>query len=133
MIRCQPEAAGVLAKPFHFDRRGDLGLNGEKTTLKPVFFRENNEICVTYLREYINAGHAYDDVPSLRSEQARALNALDDLLSDSSLRVEGYLNPGEVALVNNKRILHGRTTFEDDPESRQQRLLLRSWIRKRYA
>jgi hypothetical protein len=131
LIHSQPTAAGILAKPFHFDRRGDLGPNGEKTVLKPVFFRENDEICVTYLREYINAGHAYDESPILTTHQVQALDALDDLLSDSSLRIEGYLNPGEVALVNNKHILHGRTTFVDDPESRQQRLLLRSWIRKR--
>ena len=131
LIHRLPEAAGVLAEPFHFDRRGDFGPNGEKTVVKPIFFREEDKICVTYLREYVNAGHAYDDIPSLTVRQVQALDALDDLLSDSSLRVEGYLNPGEIVLVNNKRILHGRTTFEDDPESSQQRLLLRSWIRKR--
>jgi alpha-ketoglutarate-dependent taurine dioxygenase len=133
LIHSQPEAVSILEQPFHFDRRDNRGRHGEKTALKPVFFRENNEICITYLREYINAGHAYDGIPSLRSEQVRALDALDDVLSDSSLRVEGYLNPGEVVLVDNKGILHGRTTFEDDPESGQKRLLLRSWIRKRYA
>jgi hypothetical protein len=36
--------------------------------------------------------------------------------------------PGDIQLINNHVIYHGRTPFEDDSASGQDRLLLRLWL-----
>jgi hypothetical protein len=123
-----PESVAILCRPFHFDRRGDLGPRGEKTVVKPVFFRSGTSICATYLREYINVGHSHPEVPDLTGEQVAALNALDAKLQDRCLSVEGYLDPGDAIFINNLRLFHGRTMFGDHPEPNKKRLMLRTWI-----
>lgn len=127
-----PGSLATLRQPFHFDRRGDLGPNGERTIAKPVFFRSGTTICATYLREYINIGHSHPEVPDLTGEQVAALNTLDATLQDPSLKVEGYLNPGEAIFINNLRLFHGRTMFEDHREPDKKRLMLRTWISARH-
>lgn len=127
-----PRSLAMLRQPFHFDRRGDLGPNGERTVVKPVFFESGTNICATYLRDYVNIGHSHPEVPDLSEEQVAALNALDAVLQDSHLKVEGYLNPGEAVFINNLRLFHGRTMFEDHPEPDKKRLILRTWISARH-
>lgn len=121
-----PQVIEVLQQPFYFDRREGLG----KTAVKPVFFCENEDIAISYLREYIDAGHSYENVPALTPKQLAALDELDSVLADTSLRITGYLTPGDIIFVNNKRIIHGRTTFEDAPEPEKKRLFLRVWLKK---
>jgi alpha-ketoglutarate-dependent taurine dioxygenase len=121
-----PKVIEVLQRPFHFDRREGLS----ETAVKPIFVLENKDITISYLREYIDAGHSYENVPSLTPEQLDALEALDTVLADTSLRVTGCLAPGDIIFVNNNRIIHGRTTFRDAQEPEKKRLLLRVWLRK---
>lgn len=126
----------VLYQPFHVDLRGDVGQDGKKTATKPIFFPRGDDIGATYLRHYVNAGHEYDDVPDLTTEQCAALDALDEILSDSSIIAEFDLSAGEIILVNNFVLFHGRTGFRDsersasNPENRK-RLLHRTWIKYR--
>lgn len=133
LLEHAPEVVEVLNQPFHFDRRGDLGPNGEKTAVKPVFFREGNDIGVTYLREYIETGHSHEGIPNLTSYQKKALDALDEILADPSFHVRGFLNPGDIIFVNNKRIIHGRTSFKNGLDESQTRLLLRMWLQRHSA
>jgi hypothetical protein len=127
-----PTSLATLCQAFHFDRRGDPGPNGERTVAKPVFFRSGTSICATYLREYINIGHSYPEVPDLTGEQVAALNTLDAVLQDPRLKVTGYLEPGEAIFINNLRLFHGRTMFDDHPEPEKKRLVLRTWISARH-
>ena len=38
------------------------------------------------------------------------------------------MQPGDVLLASNHTIMHGRTEFEDPPESEYRRLMLRLWL-----
>jgi hypothetical protein len=129
LARHSPELSRALLRPFHFDRRGDVGADGSSTVEKPVFFEGRDGLHVTYLREYIEVGHRHDHVPDLTATQRAALDALDTELSNPELIIEGFLDPGDVLVLNNQRILHGRTEFEDGPDPSMKRLLLRMWLR----
>jgi alpha-ketoglutarate-dependent taurine dioxygenase len=129
--RLDPSALKVLRHPFHFDRRGDERDGEAPTTVKPVLFEdEDGRICVTYLRRYIEVGHSRPEVQDLTDEQIAALDAFDTLLGDQSLVMEDRLAAGELALIDNKRTLHGRTEFVDHPEPSRHRLLYRAWIKR---
>jgi alpha-ketoglutarate-dependent taurine dioxygenase len=118
----------TLMQPFHFDRRGDERTGEAPTTEKPVLFRQQDgRIGITYLRSYIVAGHGHANVPSLSSDQIRALDALDAVVMDPRYIYEDFMRPGELAIFDNCHVLHGRTSFEDDRGA--ERLLFRTWIR----
>lgn len=125
-----PELVRVLREPFHFDRRGDPGPDGSLTVAKPIFFDRGGRLHVTYLREYVEIGHGHEDVADLTAMQRAALDALDAELDDPDLIVQGYLEPGQILVIDNQRILHGRTAFEDGPDPANKRLLLRMWLRR---
>lgn len=129
-LREYPDVGSVLAEPFHFDRRGDEPAGEHPTTLKPVVFRaRDGRPAVTYLRKYIEVAHARPDVPNLTVEQRRALDVFDAILADPTLVIQDTLRPGELAIFDNLRVLHGRTEFVDPPGGRRGRLLYRTWIR----
>jgi alpha-ketoglutarate-dependent taurine dioxygenase len=121
-------AVATLHDPFHFDRRGVPGPRREATVVKPVFWHEDSRLCVTYLRGYIDRGHEQLAAPPLDAAQVAALDLMDALLDEPDLVVAGRLRPDDLVVVDNRSILHGRTTFEDDPGD-DGRLLLRAWLR----
>lgn len=123
-----PAAASTLHRPFHFDRRGVVGPRGERTVAKPVFWHEGGRLCVTYLRGYIERGHEHPDLPPLVASQIAALDEMDALLADPRMVVAGVLRAGDVVVLDNRAVLHGRTTFVDAPGV-PGRLLLRAWLR----
>ncbi|MBQ0825161.1 TauD/TfdA family dioxygenase [Streptomyces tagetis] len=127
----RPGVLDTLRGPFHFDRRGDESPGEGPTTPKPVLFDDGEGgLGVTYLRQYIEAGHAHPGVPGLTAAQSAALDALDELLADPSLITEDVQRPGELVLFDNHRLLHGRTEFTDHTDADRSRLLFRTWIRR---
>jgi alpha-ketoglutarate-dependent taurine dioxygenase len=42
------------------------------------------------------------------------------------------LRPGEMQFINNYHVLHGRTSYEDDPATGHKRHLKRLWLSTRY-
>ena len=57
-----------------------------------------------------------------------ALNLFDTTSSDVDLTVTHTLEPGELLVLNNYRVLHARDDYEDWPERDKRRKLLRLWL-----
>jgi hypothetical protein len=129
MLTRSPELLASLYDDFYWDRRGDLGPDGQRTCIKPVFSYDSNRgLQCSYLRKYIEQGHKLAGVP-LSARHAAAFDAFDALLDERSpLIVGGYLKPGQMLISNNLRTLHGRTGFEDHDDPNQHRLMLRTWV-----
>lgn len=83
---------------------------------------------INYLRQYIDSGHTTPGVPGLSAEQIAALDAMDEVLTDTSLYRFARLNSGQLMVINNRRLVHGRTDFTDSEAPERRRLLLRTWI-----
>lgn len=128
VTRLSTETLAVLHRPMQFDRRGDEKPGEPASIGKPVLFLEDGSTCVTYFRRYIEIGHARSE--PLTREQRRALDAFDRAVLHRGAVRELKMRPREVLFVHNKRFLHARTAFEDDPVA--PRLLLRTWIRLRH-
>ena len=60
--------------------------------------------------------------------QIKALNLLTDIIAKSTATQRVMLNPNELIIIDNKRLLHGREAFEDTS-----RHLLRVRLRERPA
>jgi alpha-ketoglutarate-dependent taurine dioxygenase len=128
IARLGDDDVAALRSDFHFDRREDT--DEDPTVVRPVLSQGPGGTRICYLREYIELGHEHDHVPPLTAEQRRALDALDALLDDESLQTRVRLEPGELAFIDNRTLLHGRTAFEDDSDPDRKRLMLRTWIHR---
>ena len=122
-----PAALATLAAPFHVDRRGGIRAGEAPTVQFPVLQMHDGELLVRYLRFWIEAGHDKAGQP-LTIAQKTALDVLDEILNRPDLRVEFDLKPGDMYFINNRWILHNRTAFEDHPELKRRRHLVRLWL-----
>jgi alpha-ketoglutarate-dependent taurine dioxygenase len=123
----QPEVLDALRLPVHFDTRDDQTPGVPRTVRRPILDTVDGTARIHYLREYIDSAYRRLEVPPLSAQQAGALKVLDTLLDRTDLQARRRLRPGEMIVVNNRSVIHGRTAFpaELGPGGR---LLLRSWI-----
>ena len=128
LVEKAPESLGRLYRNFHWDRRGDLGPNGEETFEKPIFSYQNKTLTCEYLRRYIDDGYKKAGVVQTEEDVA-ALDSIDSVLYDDSIAYNILMKPGQLVISTNYYTLHGRTSFEDFDDQDSKRLLLRTWIK----
>lgn len=131
-LQGHPDIIDTLKGEFHFDSRDTSG-RGPRTVPRRILEAVAGRTSVNYFREYIESGHAVDGVPTLTDAQRAALDTVDELLADTGLRHYRRLERGELIIINNRRLLHGRTEFTDHQDPEPRRLLLRTWIHARPA
>jgi len=126
-LRSTPSIVRTLTQEFHFDTR-DPDPGKPQTVPRRVIEETEQGLSINYLREYIDSGHRSSGVPPTTPERKAALDRMDEVLADAKLHRFARLEAGELMLINNRRVVHGRTDFTDDPDSPGGRLLLRTWI-----
>ena len=65
-------------------------------------------------------------MPRLTSEQSELLDLIDATADQLALNMD--FQPGDIQLLKNSTILHGRAAFEDWDDPARRRHLLRLWI-----
>ena len=121
--RKKPKISKTLQENFFFERRG---FNFKKNNIlkKPIF--ENNKVfSMRYLKEYILTAYKILN-KNMTKEQLSAINFLDKLLYSKKFQTRFKLNEGEIIIINNKVLAHGRTSFTIN-ESKP-RKILRVWF-----
>ena len=118
----------MLYEQFHFDKRGEYESNESSTVFEPIFAYNDIQLKVRYLRDYINDGQKIQDIP-LSKEQNEALDCLDKIIHDENLAVSYELKQYDMVFLNNGRVMHGRTSFEDFEDVEKKRLMIRTWIK----
>ncbi len=123
-----PDLAAELYADLPYDFRGEQPPGGRGWYTMPVFSRHRDRLFVRYIRPYVEASQRHDDAPRITDAQREAMDAFDALLGDRSRRVEMRLQPGDVQIVDNYHVLHGRRAYVDDPGSGRVRWLKRLWL-----
>ena len=118
----------MLYEQFHFDKRGEYESGESPTVFEPIFTYNGNQLKLRYLRDYINDGQKIQDKP-LSKEQNEALDCLDKIIHDENLAVSYELKQYDMVFLNNGRVMHGRTSFEDFEDVEKKRLMIRTWIK----
>jgi hypothetical protein len=136
-----PAVLEVLAGNFWWECRG---FSDDFFEAPVLFYGPQGEPRFRYLREYLESAHRRRGVP-LRDEQLWALDSLDSVLELSELQFRCTLKPGEILVIDDLQIFHGRTSFSDffdalpgepgpgAPERPPRRCFDRLWISKRAA
>ncbi len=116
----------ILTKKFYFEKRGFSKEKGKSVLAKPIFKKDKNKITFRYLREYIESGYKLKK-KKLTNNQIKCLNYLDNLLLSKKFSVNFKLNKGDLLILNNNYVAHGRTKFA--LEKNNSRQLIRVWVK----
>jgi hypothetical protein len=134
-----PRVLEVLARDFWWECRG---FSDDFFRAPVLFFGADGGPRFRYLRDYLESAHRRRGAP-LDEEQLWALDALDSALELSELQFRCTLAPGEILVLDDLRMFHGRTSFSDfleapppdreAPGAPSRRCFERLWISKRAA
>jgi hypothetical protein len=126
MLARRPDLLRAMYQDFYRSTLGDeVGAETPYYPL-PVFAQRDGHFTSHFSNTYIEQAQRFPEVPRLTAAQKEALVMLGDLAE--ALCFEMPLEPGDLQLLNNHVIYHGRTAFTDDAGSRQDRLLYRLWL-----
>ncbi|MFT7649527.1 MAG: hypothetical protein ACI8Y4_004288 [Candidatus Poriferisodalaceae bacterium] len=126
MLRRRPDLAHVLLEPYFRSRHGEESDSADAVYPLPVFGLRDSQFTSHFSLTYIEAAQTVDGVPKLTKAQEEALTLLLELAAE--LAFEMILEPGDIQFLNSHVTYHGRTPFEDDPDSERSRLLMRLWL-----
>ena len=122
----RPDDLAFLYRAFHHDRTSELR-PGEAPTLSAPVFRFDKDLTARYMRFYLDKGHETAELP-LGPDVVGALDALDEVMSRPELQITFDMQRGDIQLLNNRFVLHSRTSFEDHPEPERRRYYARLWL-----
>jgi hypothetical protein len=112
---------------FYRDHQEYQAADAAATNFRPVFAWDGR------LRTRFNARHivrGYEKTGrALDPEGARAVRLMDEFLGDPAHRLDLWLERGQIQVLNNRVIVHGRTPYEDQEEPELRRHLVRLWLR----
>ena len=130
LLASHPDYLEPLYQGFHFDLRGEgsTGDPDEITYCKvPVFSYYAGRLNCRFNQRTIEDGMRKAGMP-LAGKALAAVRAVGELARRPDLCYPMEFQPGDIQLLNNHSILHGRRAFEDFAEPGRRRLLLRMWI-----
>jgi len=127
----RPELAPLLFDPFHFDRNEEQREGEAPTFQLPICHWDGERLRTFYIGWYIRDAQRHASVPRLEPAQRELLDLIDALAADPELRLDMDFRPGDVQLLKNSSILHGRAEYEDWDEPERKRHLLRLWVSAR--
>ena len=118
----KPTICKTLQEKYLFERRG-FNYSNKNIFKKPIFENKKN-FSMRYLREYIITAYktVNEEIPS---DKFKAMNYLDKLLYSKKFQKKFKLKEGEIVIINNKSLAHGRTSFAIN--QLKPRKILRVW------
>jgi len=126
MLGRRPDLVALLLQDYHRSREGEEVGGERRTYALPVWGIRDGRFTSQYSRTFVEAAQRLPGVPKLSAAQDEALDLLAELAE--ALCYEMTLIPGDLQLLNSHVTYHARTAYEDDPASRQDRLLYRLWL-----
>ncbi|MCC3768356.1 TauD/TfdA family dioxygenase [Streptomyces sp. UNOC14_S4] len=125
------ELLGLFYRGFVYDRRTEEGSQELPYYRNAVYGWFDGQLsCRFYMTHYIESAVAHTGIP-LSDVERYALRLFQDIAARDEHRVEMTLRPGDLQLLNNNVLVHGRSAYEDEPGRRRD--LLRLWLNTRSA
>ena len=125
LLRRRPEWVDRLYEPLMMDTKGEGGVR--YLPVRPCRF-DNGHLRTFYHTDYFRSAVSFAGEPLLSVEDRAVLDLYNEIASSPDLYLDMHLEPGDVQLLSNHTVLHARTDYEDHPEPKRRRHLLRLWI-----
>ncbi len=126
ILRRRPDLHALLCQPIPRSRFGEEA-GGEHVVYElPIFGVREGKSTSHFSLTYIENAQMLPWARKLTATEHEAIRMLMDVTE--ALCFEMRFAPGDIQLLNNHVIYHGRTAFQDDASSGQDRLLMRLWL-----
>ena len=123
----RPDLHALLCRDYWRSRPEDEeGIRADRVFALPVFGVRDGKITSQYSRTYVEQAQEVDGVPRMTAAQDEALDLLAEIAEESCLHAP--FAPGDLQLLNNHVVYHGRTAYADDRAAGKTRCLLRIWL-----
>ena len=128
MLRRRPDLLALLYEPYYHARTAwETGEENSYYAL-PIFTYYKKYFSMRYLRHFIKVAQDIPGVPKLTDTQIEALNFLESIANDPEFCADMEFEVGDIQFLNNFVSLHSRAGYEDYPDLRLKRHLLRLWL-----
>jgi hypothetical protein len=126
ILKRRPDLHALLCKPIPRSRFGEEA-GGEHVVYDlPVFGVRDGKLTSHFSLTYIENAQMLPGVRRLTDAEHEAIQMLMDVAEE--ICFEMRFAPGDMQLLNNHVIYHGRTAFKDSVSTGQDRLLMRLWL-----
>lgn len=122
----RPDLLEVLYQDFWRSRLGEESKDAASVYPLPIFGLREGKLTSHFSLTYIKAAQLVPGVPKLTPLQREAIDVL--MATMQELCFEMTFAPGDIQFLNSHVTYHGRTPFQDDASTGQDRLLLRLWL-----
>jgi Taurine catabolism dioxygenase TauD, TfdA family len=121
----------LLEDYFAFTRNEEQPAGEDPFYLTRLCVILGSAISTRYSREMIEEAQRLPGAPRLTSRQRQLMDVFDKIAEEGGAEVD--MTSGDLIIVNNYSVLHGRSTFTDSADPGERRLLLRLWIAMRHG
>jgi len=122
----RPDLHALLCQDYWRSRQGEEAGGEHKVYAMPLFAERAGKFTTQYSRTFVEAAQKLPEVPRLTAAQSEALDLHAAVCEELAFTMD--LQAGDLQLLNNHVIYHGRTAYEDAGGTDRDRLLLRLWI-----
>jgi hypothetical protein len=126
LLKRRPDLHALLCKPIPRSRFGEEA-GGEHVAYDlPIFGVRDGKLTSHFSLTYIESAQLLPGVRKLTDAEHEAIRLLLEVAQEVSFEMR--FSPGDIQLLNNHVIYHGRTAFKDDVSTGEDRLLMRLWL-----
>jgi len=126
MLKRRPDLLELLFQDYPRSRFGEESKDIDGYFMLPIFGMCKGKFTTHFSRTYIEASQTGTTAPRMSDKQWEAMDLLAQLGEELGFTMA--LEPGDIQLLNNHHIFHGRTAYEDTAELGSGRLLHRIWM-----
>lgn len=126
ILRRRPDLMDTYYENWVHSWQGEEPPGSGRTYLRPVFGFRDGYFTGMFSPAYTQFAQDFPEVPRHTPQQLDALELYGQLANELALDMQ--FEPGDIQLLNNHVIYHGRTSYIDYPEDDKKRLLLRLWL-----
>ena len=126
MLSRRPDLHALLCRPIPRSRFGEEAGGAHVAYDLPVFGVRDGKLTSHYSLTYIENAQMLPGVRKLSPAEHEAIEMLMALAEEHCFEMR--FAPGDIQLLNNHVIYHGRTAFKDDASTGQDRSLMRLWL-----
>ncbi|MGX2993848.1 TauD/TfdA family dioxygenase [Streptomyces sp. JNUCC 64] len=122
--RERPDVLRTLGEDWTFDRTGRAG---RQVIVSPILFTQEDGTVGCYYQTRTVRSSPERGGPPLSPRQWEALDFFDEVLHRPEIAFGLSLAAGDLLVIRNDRVLHGRSPYVDEPGPRARRVL-RLWM-----
>ncbi len=126
ILKRRPDLHALLCKPIPRSRFGEEEGGAHVAYDLPIFGVRDGKFTSHFSLTYIENAQMLPGVRKLSEAEHEAIRMLMAVADEQCFEMR--FAPGDIQLLNNHVVYHGRTAFKDNAETGQDRLLMRLWL-----